>query len=325
MSDTADPKQLLAGFRDDFQSLHEQVSSVILGQDEVVTATLIAMVAGGHVLVEGVPGLGKTLLAKTLADAIDLDYRRLQFTPDLMPADVIGTYMVLESQGRRRFEFQQGPIFTNLLLADEINRSTPKTQSALLEAMSEGAVTVANQSYELPQPFFTLATQSPSDEAGTFPLPATQLDRFMFKLNMPLPDGAALDAIFDRGTSATQPQAQCVLKGDRLVEMSQLARRVKIAPDVRQFAIKVLTATHPDKDNAPEIAKNYVSAGSSPRGGLAMILAGKIKAILDDRVNVSTEDLAWAAKPALRHRIALNFEGHAERINPDEIIDAAVQ
>ena len=324
MSETADPKQLLADFRDDFQKLHEQVSSVILGQDEVVTATLIAMVAGGHVLIEGVPGLGKTLLAQTLADAVRLDFRRLQFTPDLMPADVIGTYMVLESQGRRRFEFQQGPIFTNLLLADEINRATPKTQSALLEAMSEGAATVANQSYELPQPFFTLATQSPSDEDGTFPLPATQLDRFMFKLNMPFPDAAALDAILERGTSATQPQAEAVLKGERLVEMAQLARRVKIAPDVRQFAIKVLTATHPNLSGAPEIAQRYVAAGSSPRGGQAMILAGKIKAILDGRVNVSVEDLTWAAKPALRHRISLNFEGHAQRINPDEVIDAAL-
>jgi len=324
MSDTTDPKQLLAEFREDFQNLHEQVSQVILGQEDVVIATLIAMVAGGHVLVEGVPGLGKTLLAKTLAEAVDLDFRRLQFTPDLMPADVIGTYMVLESQGRRRFEFQQGPIFTNLLLADEINRATPKTQSALLEAMSEGAVTVANQSYELPQPFFTLATQSPSDEDGTFPLPATQLDRFLFKLNMPLPEAAALDAILERGTSAQQPHAEAVLQGARLVEMSELARRVKIAPDVRQFAIQVLTATHPDKENAPEITRQYVAAGSSPRGGLAMILAGKIKAILDDRVNVSVDDLRWAAKPALRHRIALNFEGHAQRIDPDEIIDAAL-
>ncbi len=324
MSETADPKQLLADFREDFAALQQQVTQVVLGQDDVVTATLIAMVAGGHVLIEGVPGLGKTLLAKTIGDAVDLDVRRLQFTPDLMPADVIGTSIVLESQGRRRFEFQQGPIFTNLLLADEINRATPKTQSALLEAMSEGAATVANQSYELPQPFFTLATQSPSDEDGTFPLPATQLDRFMFKLNMPLPDAAALDTILDRGTSAKQPRAETVLKGERLIEMAQLARRVKVAPDVRKFAIGILTATHPGQANSPESVKRYVAAGSSPRGGLAMILAGKIKAILDGRVNVSVDDLRWAAAPALRHRITLNFEGHAERIDPDEIIEAAI-
>ncbi len=325
MSTAEDPKQMLAQFREDFQNLQSQIGQVVLGQEGIVTATLVALFAGGHVLVEGVPGLGKTLLAKTLSDTLNLEFRRLQFTPDLMPADVIGTYVVLESQGRRRFEFQQGPIFTNLLLADEINRATPKTQSALLEAMSEAAVTVANQSYELPQPFFTLATQSPSDEDGTFPLPATQLDRFMFKLNMPFPGASDLDAILDRATSAARPRAEKVLDAARLIEMSQLARRVKVAPDVRQFAIKVLMGTHPTTDTAPEIVKRYVAAGSSPRGAQAMILAGKIKAILDSRVNVSVEDLTWAAKPALRHRIALNFEGHAERINPDDVIDAAMK
>ena len=324
MSTAEDPKQQLAQFREDFGQLKEQVEQVVLGQDEVVTATLIALVAGGHVLVEGVPGLGKTLLAQTLADAVDLDFRRIQFTPDLMPADVIGTYVVLESQGRRRFEFQQGPIFGNLVLADEINRATPKTQSGMLEAMSEGAVTVANQSYELPQPFFTLATQSPSDEDGTFPLPATQLDRFMFKLNMPFPAASDLDAILDRATAASQPQAETVLTGARILEMAQLARRVSAAPDVRQAAIKVLLATHPGSDAAPDLVKQYVAAGSSPRGAQAMIMAGKIRAILDGRVNVAVDDIRWAAKPALRHRVALNFEGHAERIDPDQIIDAVL-
>jgi MoxR-like ATPase len=325
MSTTADdPKQLIARFRSDFEDLRKEVSAIILGQDEVVTATLIALVAGGHVLVEGVPGLGKTLLAKTLADAVSLDFRRIQFTPDLMPADVIGTYVVLEAQGRRRFEFQQGPIFANLLLADEINRSTPKTQSALLEGMSEGSVTVANQSYELPKPFFTIATQSPSDEDGTFPLPATQLDRFLFKLVMPLPPADALDKILERATSVTKPHAEKVFGGARILEMSQLARRVTAAPDVRKFAINTMLATHPQTSGAPEITKRYVTAGASPRGAQAMILAGKIRAILEGRVNVSIDDVVWAAKPALRHRIALNFEGHAERINPDDIIAAAL-
>jgi MoxR-like ATPase len=324
MSTADDPKQLIASFRSDFEALRNEVSSIILGQDDVVTATLIALVAGGHVLVEGVPGLGKTLLAKTLADALSLDFRRIQFTPDLMPADVIGTYVVLESQGRRRFEFQQGPIFTNLLLADEINRSTPKTQSALLEGLSEGFVTVSNQSYELPKPFFTIATQSPSDEDGTFPLPATQLDRFLFKLVMPLPAPEALDKILERATSAAKQQAGKVFGGERVVEMSQLARRVTAAPDVRKFAINTLLATHPSSATAPELTKRYVAAGASPRGAQAMILAGKIRAILEGRVNVSIDDLAWAARPALRHRIALNFEGHAERINPDDIITAAL-
>ncbi len=325
MSTTADdPKQLIARFRSDFEDLRKEVSSIILGQDEVVTATLIALVSGGHVLVEGVPGLGKTLLAKTLADAVSLDFRRIQFTPDLMPADVIGTYVVLEAQGRRRFEFQQGPIFTNLLLADEINRSTPKTQSALLEGLSEGSVTVANQSYELPKPFFTIATQSPSDEDGTFPLPATQLDRFMFKLVMPLPPADALDKILERATAVTRPQASKVFAGERITEMSQLARRVTASPDVRKFAISTMLATHPQTPGAPAVTQRYVAAGASPRGAQAMLLAGKIRAILEGRVNVSIDDLLWAAKPALRHRISLNFEAHAERINPDEIITAAL-
>jgi MoxR-like ATPase len=321
---TEDPKQLLQRFRADFEELREEIEKIVLGQNEVVTATLIALVAGGHVLVEGVPGMGKTLLARTLAEAVSLDFRRIQFTPDLMPADVIGTYVVLEQHGRRRFEFQQGPIFANLLLADEINRSTPKTQSALLEAMAEGAVTVANQSYELPKPFFTLATQSPSDEDGTFPLPATQLDRFMFKLIMPFPPAEALDAILERATSAAKPQAAKVLDGQRVVEMAQLARRVSIAPDVRRFAINVLLATHPQNAAASDSVKRFVAAGSSPRGAQSMILAGKIRAILDGRVNVSTDDLTWAAKPALRHRISLNFEGHAERISADDLIDSAL-
>lgn len=324
MSSAEDPKQLLEAFRADFQTLHDQIGGVVLGQDAVVTATLVAMVVGGHVLVEGVPGLGKTLLAKTLADSLDLEFRRVQFTPDLMPADVIGTYVVLEAHGRRRFEFQQGPIFANLLLADEINRSTPKTQSALLEAMSEGAVTVANQSYELPRPFFTLATQSPSDEDGTFPLPATQLDRFLFKLVMPFPQADDLDSILERATSAAAPQVEKLFGGERLLEMSQLARRVTIAPDVRRFAINVLLATHPQTPSSPDITRRFVAAGSSPRGAQSMILAGKIKAILAGRVNVSVEDLTWAAKPALRHRIALNFEGHAERVNPDDVVEAAL-
>jgi MoxR-like ATPase len=325
MSTTADdPKQLIASFRRDFDELRQEICSIVLGQDDVVTATLIALVAGGHVLVEGVPGLGKTLLAKTLADALTLDFRRIQFTPDLMPADVIGTYVVLESQGRRRFEFQQGPIFANLLLADEINRATPKTQSALLEGLSEGAVTVSNQSYELPKPFFTIATQSPSDEDGTFPLPATQLDRFLFKLVMPLPSRESLDAILERATSVTKPHANKLFGGERILEMSQLARRVTAAPDVRTFALDTMLATHPQTSGAPEIVQRYVAAGASPRGAQAMILAGKIRAILEGRVNVSIDDVTWAAKPALRHRIALNFEGHAERINPDDIIAAAL-
>ena len=315
----------LAAFRDDYDKLKTQVSRVMVGQQEVIDATLTALFAGGHVLLESVPGLGKTLLARTLADGLELSFRRLQFTPDLMPADVIGTYMVMEVHGRRKFEFQQGPIFANVLLADEVNRATPKTQSALLEALGEGAVTVSTETYDLPEPFFALATQSQSETEGTFPLPQTQLDRFFFKLRMPFPSGQELAEILERTTEPTVPAAKKVLDGKRVLEMMRVARRVTIAPEVKQLGISVLLATHPKNPQATPLVRQYVAQGSSPRGAQAMILAGKIRAVLDGRIHVAEEDLKHVALPALRHRLTLNFEGHAEQIDPDTIIEEILQ
>jgi len=282
---------------------------------------LTALIAGGHVLLEGVPGLGKTLLVRTLADALHLKFQRIQFTPDLMPADLIGTNVVLESpEGGRRFEFQPGPIFANLLLADEINRATPKTQSALLEAMQERSVTVAGKTHILERPFFVMATQNPLEMEGTYPLPEAQLDRFFFKLLVKFPSAEDLEAILDRTTEATEPRAEPVFDGRRIVELSQLARRIPIAGELRRYAIALVMATHPEGEYATEMSRRYVRYGSSPRGAQALILAAKISAILDHRYHVAREDIRAAALPALRHRLILNFEGQAENVQADDII-----
>ncbi len=319
-------KRELERFRTDFQRLRAEVSKVIVGHDEIIEGTLIALVAGGHVLLEGVPGLGKTLLVRTLADALDLKFSRVQFTPDLMPADLIGTNVVLETpEGGRQFQFQQGPIFANIVLADEINRATPKTQSALLEAMQEKAVTVAGQTYRLAEPFLVLATQNPLEMEGTYPLPEAQLDRFFHKLLVRYPSSGELATILERTTEAEEPQAQPVLTGERVLEMRKLARQVPIADDVRNFAIDVVLATHPENGVAPEKVRRYVQYGSSPRGAQAMVLAAKIRAILDGRYHVAREDLSAAAHASLRHRLILNFEGQAEGVSPDEVIDDVLQ
>ncbi|NOX54774.1 MAG: MoxR family ATPase [Planctomycetes bacterium] len=315
-------KQELDRFRADFERLRSEVAKVIVGHDEIVEGTLIALIAGGHVLLEGVPGLGKTLLVRTLADALDLKFSRVQFTPDLMPADLIGTNVVLETpEGGRKFQFQRGPIFANIVLADEINRATPKTQSALLEAMQEKAVTVAGQTYLLPEPFLVLATQNPLEMEGTYPLPEAQLDRFFHKLLVQYPSSDELATILDRTTQTEEPRAQPVLSGERILEMRQLARSVPIAEDVRSFAINAVLATHPENGRASEKVRRYVQYGSSPRGAQAMVLAAKIRAILDGRYHVAREDLRRAAHASLRHRLILNFEGQAENIAPDEVID----
>ncbi len=323
MTETRDElKRQLDEFRADFDTLRDEVRKVIVGHEEIVDGTLTALIAGGHVLLEGVPGLGKTLLVRTLADALHLKFQRIQFTPDLMPADLIGTNVVLESpEGGRRFEFQQGPIFSNLLLADEINRATPKTQSALLEAMQERSVTVAGKTHILERPFFVMATQNPLEMEGTYPLPEAQLDRFFFKLLVKFPSAEDLEAILDRTTEATEPRAEPVFDGRRIVELSQLARRIPIAGELRRYAIALVMATHPEGEHATEMSRRYVRYGSSPRGAQALILAAKISAILDHRYHVAREDIRAAALPALRHRLILNFEGQAENVQADDIID----
>ena len=313
--------QQLDAFRRDFQSLRSEIGKVIVGQDDIVEGTLIALIAGGHVLLEGVPGLGKTLLVRTLANALDSRFSRIQFTPDLMPADLIGTNVMFETpDGQRQFEFQGGPIFSNIVLADEINRATPKTQSALLEAMQEHSVTVAGKTHDLGKLFFVMATQNPLEMEGTYPLPEAQLDRFFFKLIVKYPSTGDMESILDRTTEAISPSAEACLSGDRIVEMSQLARRIPIADDVRRFGISLVMATHPDDERAAEMTKRYVRYGSSPRGAQALILAAKIRAILDQRYHVACDDLREIAPKVLRHRIILNFEGQAENVKPDDVI-----
>ncbi|MEO6810555.1 MAG: MoxR family ATPase [Isosphaeraceae bacterium] len=315
-------KEQLDRFRADFDTLRREVGKVIVGHEAIIEGTLIALIAGGHVLLEGVPGLGKTLLVKTLSDALHLKFQRIQFTPDLMPADLTGTNVVLETpEGGRRFVFQEGPVFANLLLADEINRATPKTQSALLEAMQEKTVTVAGKTNELPRPFFVLATQNPLEMEGTYPLPEAQLDRFFFKLLVPFPNASELEAILDRTTEGTTPRAEPVLDGARILELSTLARQIPIADDLRRYGIQIILATHPEKEASTEMTRRYVRYGSSPRGAQTLILAAKIRAILDQRYHVSRDDLRSVALPALRHRLILNFEGQAEHITTDEVIE----
>jgi MoxR-like ATPase len=316
----------LDAFRADFERLRAEIGKVIVGHLKILDDTLIALIAGGHVLLEGVPGLGKTLTVRTLADALHLKFQRIQFTPDLMPADLIGTNIVLETEtGRKQFEFQPGPIFGNILLADEINRATPKTQSALLEAMQEHSVTVAGRTHKLAEPFFVMATQNPLEMEGTYPLPAAQLDRFFCKLLVKYPLIEELETILDRTTEAGAPQAQPVLSGERILEMSQLARLIPVAAEIRRYGLALVLATHPDNDLAAPITRQYVRYGASPRGAQSLILGAKIRAILDHRYHVAKEDLRAMAPAVLRHRLILNFEGQAEGVSTDTVIGEILQ
>ncbi|MCS6915563.1 MAG: AAA family ATPase [Myxococcota bacterium] len=322
----------VAAFRRDVQRLQAEVAKVIVGHESIVEGVIIALLAGGHVLLEGVPGLGKTMLVRTLAEAVDLTFSRIQFTPDLMPADILGTNVLVEqSDGRARsFEFQRGPIFAHIVLADEINRATPKTQSALLETMQEGAVTVSKTTYRLPQPFFVLATQNPLEMEGTYPLPEAQLDRFFFKLKVSFPSREALHTILERTTGAQEIHASKVITGPRLLELRELARQVPVARTVQDYAIRLLQGTHPEnlgRDGVPVIepVRRFVRYGASPRGAQALLLGAKIRALLDGRFAISAADVRTVARPALRHRIILNFEGEAEALDPDTLIDAVLQ
>lgn len=326
MNANEEVKRQLDDFRQDFLRLKEEVSKVIVGQQAILEDTLISLVAGGHVLLEGVPGLGKTLLVRTLADALHLTFHRIQFTPDLMPADILGTNIVADAgDGRKVFEFQRGPIFANVLLADEINRATPKTQSALLESMQERSVTVAGQTHRLSEPYFVMATQNPLEMEGTYPLPEAQLDRFFCKLVVKYPEPNDLETILDRTTEAIDPKATPVLSGERILEMARIARQIPVVAEIRRYGIGVVLATHPDQAIAPEITRKYVRYGASPRGLQAMILGAKIKAILDHRYHVARDDIRAMALPVLRHRLILNFEGQAEGISTDTVIQRIVK
>jgi MoxR-like ATPase len=307
--------------RDQLSTLREQIGRRIVGHHDLINGIIACLLAGGHVLLEGVPGLGKTMLVKTLSDALHLEFARIQFTPDLMPADIIGTQIVMQDEaGHRHFQFQPGPVFTQLLLADEINRATPKTQSALLEAMEEKRVTVGRDSHQLARPFMVLATQNPIEMEGTYPLPEAQLDRFLLKLNAAFPDAEELLRIVDRATGEQMPEVEAVVTADELIALQQLVRNIVIARHVKQYAVRLVLATHADNAAATGMTRRYVRHGSSPRGVLSLILIAKAFALFDGRMNVSFDDLKAAALPALRHRILLNFEGEAEAVDIDELI-----
>jgi MoxR-like ATPase len=322
-----DVQEQCRDFREMFEALRCEIGKVIVGHHDIVDDVLITLFSGGHVLLEGVPGLGKTLLVRTLSSAFSLEFRRIQFTPDLMPADIVGTNIVMEdaSTGRREFQFQKGPIFGQIILADEINRATPKTQSAMLEAMQERSVTSGGQVRKLPDPFLVLATQNPIEQEGTYPLPEAQLDRFFFKLLVTYSNREQLKTILDRTTTGQEPKAETVADAAKILWAQQLVRRVVVAEHVQDYAIRLVLATHPQGEFATDMTNRFVRFGSSPRGVQALVLAGKVRALLDERYHVSFDDVERSTLPALRHRILLNFEGQAEGIQPDDVLGDVIQ
>ena len=320
------PEEKIQVFRKTYGALRTEIAKVIVGHDPIVEGTLIALMAGGHVLLEGVPGLGKTLLVRTLSEVLDISFNRIQFTPDLMPSDILGTNIVMETPGgRREFVFQKGPIFAHLILADEVNRATPKTQSAMLEAMQEKSVTAGGEIRKLAEPFFVLATQNPIDQEGTYPLPEAQLDRFFFKLLVGYPSAGELTEVLTRTTEGAKVQLSRITTKDQLLELQALVRQVPVATHVKDYAVRLVLATHPKTETAVPISNQYLRFGSSPRGGQTLLLAGKVRALTQGRYNVSFEDIQTVAHAALRHRLILNFEAEAEGITTDLIIDQVLK
>ncbi len=319
-------EEQIQSFRQAYESLRAEIGKVIVGHDAIVEGTLIAIFSGGHVLLEGVPGLGKTLLVRTLSEVLDMSFNRIQFTPDLMPADIVGTNIVMEVPGgRREFQFQRGPIFAHLVLADEINRATPKTQSAMLEAMQEKSVTAGGEIRKLAEPFFVLATQNPIDQEGTYPLPEAQLDRFFFKLLVGYPSGPELTEVLTRTTEGGKPDIARILVKEQIIELQKLVRQVPVAGHVKDYAVRLVLATHPKSETAALVSNQYLRFGSSPRGGQTLMLAAKVRALIQGRFNVSFDDIQAVAPAALRHRLILNFEAEAEGVTTDHIVTQILQ
>jgi MoxR-like ATPase len=326
MTSSDQAKQSVDGFGQSVAAVREQVGRVIVGHREVVDGVLTCMLAGSHALLEGVPGLGKTMLVRTVARVMKLQFARIQFTPDLMPADIIGTTVIDETrQGGAAFEFRKGPLFANIVLADEINRATPKTQSALLEAMQEHRVTVGRTTHTLEQPYFVLATQNPLEMEGTYPLPEAQLDRFFFKLHVPFPSREDLHGILERTTTNHEPEVDTVIDGPRVKELQQFVKTVPVARHVQDYAVRLILATHPDQPGASADVKRFVRTGASPRGAQALVLAAKIGALFAGRYSAAIDDIKRAALPALRHRLLLNFEGEAEGVTTDRVIETLLK
>ncbi len=324
MTDPLTPEaaaQAADDFRRDYAAVSEQIGRVVVGQKNIVDGVLVCLFCDGHALLEGVPGLGKTLLIRTLSRALSLDFGRVQFTPDLMPADVTGTTVVVDGERGKEFRFQRGPVFNQILLADEINRATPKTQSALLEAMQEHSVTADGVSHQLPRPFLVMATQNPIEQEGTYPLPEAQLDRFMFKLNVGYASRDELSEIVSRTTGTAPDDVDPVLDAEKIIAHQRLVRMVAIADHVRDYAVRLTLATHPGGEFAIPNTTRFVRLGASPRGAQALVLAAKCKALLENRHAVSTDDLKSVAPHALRHRMLINFEGQAEGVTTDDLIE----